>query len=215
MRVVTALLSVSLALLLLAQSSSRKKAARTKPPADTTNADGAVLLGPDPPGRLRPDPPPARDAGIAAASTIDGGADGGTRSLQSLQIEELRARIALLEQQAALQQQQAQQMQLMNEQLSALRQQMADQENRRAQERQQAQQHAEATQSAINSLTYVQQQLMQGDTSVGAALDQAQSAFTGQAQRDIDYARQALRNGDVAGARTYVYSAIMDAQSGR
>jgi hypothetical protein len=46
-------------------------------------------------------------------------------------------------------------------------------------------------------------------------LDQAQSSFTGQAQRDVQAARDALRNGDMSQARAYLSAAVSDAQAGR
>ena len=46
-------------------------------------------------------------------------------------------------------------------------------------------------------------------------LSQAQGAFPPQAQRDIDYARTALQNRDLAAARSYLNAAIADAQQGR
>ena len=46
-------------------------------------------------------------------------------------------------------------------------------------------------------------------------LDQAQRSFTGQAQRDVQAARAALRNRDLAAARALLSAAISDAQAGR
>ena len=197
MRSVTVVLALTAAIL-LAQTTSKKRS-RTRPRGDTDG--GPVLLGPDPPGRLKPDPPAARDGGIA-----DGGLsapDGGARSLQQLQIDELRARIAVLEQQAAMMQQQTQQMAQMNEQLQALRRQLAADSERREDERRETQQQRAAVQSAISSLSDAQARLMAGDTSIGAALDEASRAFSGQAQRDVQ------------AARYYLAQAVSDAQSGK
>src|SRR4051794_1039594 len=200
MRSVTILLALTAAVLLAQSTGGAKRRSRSRLDAGTD--DGRpVLLGPDPPGRLRADPP-ARDGGIADAGVA--AADGGTRSAQQLQLDELRARIAVLEQQAAMLQQQNQQMATMNEQLQALRQQLAEDSRRRDQERQQERQQHEAVQSAIASLSEAQAHLAAGDTSIGNALDQAQRAFSGQAQRDIEAARYALRNNDVTAARYYL-----------
>ena len=198
---------------LLAQSSgaARKK---TRARSDGGTDGGPVLLGPDPPGRLRPDPPGGRDGGIGGLPDA-GAPDGGQRATQSQQIDELRARIAALEQQASASQQQAQQLTEMNQQIQALRQQLADADARRQAEERQAQRRKQSTEAAIQSLSNAQYQLSTGNTGIEEALNQAESAFTGQAQRDIEAARTALRNSDLAAARTMLNAAILDAQQGR
>jgi hypothetical protein len=215
MRYVAILLTLSLAVLFAQTGSGARKRTRGRADAglSSDNDGGPLLLGPDTPGRLRTEPP-AKDGGIA-----DGGAvtipDGGSRSAQA-QLEELRARIAALEQQQEAQQQQAQQMAAMNAQLQALRQQLADADARRQQEQQQEARHRDAVQSAIGSVTAAQQQLIYGNSSsIGDALDQAQSAFTGQAQRDVQAARTAVQNNDLAAARALLSTAVQDAQAGR
>jgi hypothetical protein len=209
MRILAALLSLSVALLVAQTSSGARKRSRGRP--DAGDADGGPLyLGPDRPGSLKPDPPAGHDAGVPAR-VPDASADGGT---QAQQIQEMRARIATLEQQAAASQQQAAQMATVNDQLQALREQLGAADAARQQQQQQTQARQEAVQSAIGSLGAAQNQLMSGDTSIGNALDQAQSSFTGQAQRDIQAAREALRNGDLTAARYHLSNAISNAQQG-
>jgi hypothetical protein len=221
MRYAAVLLTLSLAVLLAQTGTGKRKRSRGRADAGLSSFaspddGGPLLLGPDTPGRIKVEPP-ARDGGIRDASVSAAPDGGGSRSAQS-QIEELRGRVGILEQQAAASQQQAQQLQMMNEQLQALRQELADADARRQQEQADEQRHRQTVQSAIASLSGVQQQLLygnSGDSSVDQALDQAQSAFTGQAQRDVQAARMALRNNDVSAARAYLSTAMQDAQAGR
>jgi len=212
MRILATLLSLSVALMVAQTSSGARKRSRGPPDAGDGDA-GPLYLGPDRPGSLKPDPPAARDGGVPAR-VLDAGSsvDGGT---QAQQIQEMRARIATLEQQAAAAQQQAQQMSAINDQLQALREQLGAADAARQKQQQDAQARQEAVRSVIASLGVAQQQLSSGDGSVGAALDQAQSTLTGQAQRDVQAAREALRNGDVYAARGYLAAAVSDAQQGR
>jgi len=106
-------------------------------------------------------------------------------------------------------------MSAINDQLQALREQLGAADAARQKQQQDAQARQEAVRSVIASLGVAQQQLSSGDGSVGAALDQAQSTLTGQAQRDVQAAREALRNGDVYAARGYLAAAVSDAQQGR
>jgi hypothetical protein len=211
MRILAALLSLSVALLVAQTSSGARKRSRNR--ADAGEGDGGpVYLGPDRPGMLKPDPPLGGDGGVRVPPPDAGsGVDGGTQA----QIQELRARIATLEQQAAMSQQQTQLMSAMNDQLQALRDQLAASEASRQQQQQETQARQQAVQSAISSLSAAQQQLALGDGAIGTALDQAQSSFTGQAQRDVQAAREALRNGDLTAARGYLSAALSDAQQGR
>jgi hypothetical protein len=211
MRFGVAVFALGLVFLLAQASGAARK--KTRGRSDGGTDGGPILLGPDPPGRLRPDPPGGRDAGIGLPDA--GTPDGGVRATQSQQIDELRARIAALEQQAVASQQQAQQLTEMNQQLQALRQQLADADARRQQEERQAQRHKQSTEAAIQSLAAAQNELAQGNTGIEEALNQAQSTFTGQAQRDIEAARTALQNSDLSAARAMLSAAIMDAQQGR
>jgi hypothetical protein len=222
MRYAAVLLTLSLAVLFAQSGTGARKRSRGRADAGLSSFPspddgGPLLLGPDTPGRIKVEPP-ARDGGLPDGSTVAPPDGGGSRSSQQAQIEELRGRISVLEQQATAAQQQAQEMRAMNEQLQALRQQLADADARRQQEQADEQRHRQAVQSAMSSLAGVQQQLLYGnssDASVDQALDQAQSTFTGQAQRDVQAARMALRNNDVSAARAYLSTAMQDAQAGR
>ena len=151
--------------------------ARPPPRGSRGRADaGPVLLGTDPPGRLRPDPTTA-DAGTTAQR--DGGLDDLHRELQQL------------------------------------RQQIADAEAQRQAAEQERESRRASVQSAVDALYTAQQRLAGGNSSIEAELDKAQSSFTGQAQRDIEAARAALRNRDLSAARALLSAAISDAQAGR
>jgi len=168
---------------------------------------GPVLLGTDPPGRLRPDPTTA-DAGTTAQR--DGGSDDLHRELQ-----QLRARLEALEQERAQAQQNAQQLQQLVQEMQQLRQQIADAEAQRQAAEQERENRRASVQSGVDALYTAQQRLAGGNSSIEAELDKAQSSFTGQAQRDIEAARAALRNRDLSAARALLSAAISDAQAGR
>ena len=169
---------------------------------------GPVLLGTDPPGRLRPAPAPATDAGAIAQQ--DGGLDDVHRELQ-----QLRARLEALERERAQAQENAQRLQQLVDDVHQLRQQIADAEAQRQAAEQERQTRRASVQSAVDALYGAQQRLAGGNSSIEAELDQAQSSFTGQAQRDIEAARAALRNRDLSTARALLSAAISDAQAGR
>jgi len=168
---------------------------------------GPVLLGTDPPGRLRPTPP-SPDAGTTAQH--DGGVDDVHRELQ-----QLRARLEALEQERAQAQQNAQQLQQLVQEVQQLRQRIADAEAQRQAAEQERETRRASVQSAVDALYTAQQRLAGGNGSIETELEQAQSAFTGQAQRDIEAARAALRNRDLSAARALLSAAISDAQAGR
>jgi len=168
---------------------------------------GPVLLGTDPPGRLRPTPP-SPDAGTTAQH--DGGVDDLHRELQ-----QLRARLEALEQERAQAQQNAQQLQQLVQEVQQLRQRIADAEAQRQVAEQERETRRASVQSAVDALYTAQQRLAGGNGSIETELEQAQSAFTGQAQRDIEAARAALRNRDLSAARALLSAAISDAQAGR
>jgi hypothetical protein len=211
MRLLAALLSLSVALLLAQTSSGARRRSRGR--SDAGPDAGPLYLGPDKPGQLKPDPPAAHDGGTRVPP-VDAGLVSDAGTMQS-QLQDLRARITLLEQQLAASQQQVQQLAAMNDQLQALRSQLAASDSAKQQQQEQQQVRQEAVQSAIISLGAAQQRLATGDSSIGDALDQAQASFTGQAQRDVQIAREALRNGDLSQARAYLNAAVSDAQQGR
>ena len=99
--------------------------------------------------------------------------------------------------------------------MQLIRQQLADAEARRVAEEQQRQAQALTVQSGVDTLVAAQQRLASGDASIDAELDRAQASFSGQALRDVQAAREALRNKDLAQARLLLSAAIADAQAGR
>src|SRR5437764_13295216 len=167
---------------------------------------GPVLLGTDPPGRLRAAEP--SDAGVAQI------VDAGPSPLQ-LEVQQLRARVDALERERAQAQQQSQQLDEITRQLQELRAQMADAESRRQTAEQQQTARRQAMQSGVSALQQAQSLLAGGNSSIDDQLAQAEASFPPQAQRDIQYARDALRNRDLSLARTWLNSAIADAQQGK
>jgi hypothetical protein len=192
-----------LAALLLAQTRSSSRPARGRADA----GERPILLGTDPPGRLRPSPP-GPDGGAPAER--DAGPDEVHRELQ-----QLRARLEALEQDRFRSQQTAQQLQQLTQDVQALRQQIADAEAQRQAAEQQRETRRVEVQSAVDSLYAAQQRLAGGNSAIERELELAQGAFTGQAQRDIQAARTALQNRDLAAARALLTSAISNAQAGR
>jgi chromosome segregation ATPase len=168
---------------------------------------GPILLGTDPPGRIRPQPPSPADAG---GPERDAGADELHRELQ-----QLRTRLDALERERALAQQTAQQLQQLTQEVQLLRQQIADAEARRVAAEQQRDAQQAAVQSGLDSLYAAQQRLAAGNYAIEAELDRAQATFTGQALRDVQAARSALQNRDLAAARALLAAAISDARAGR
>jgi len=166
-----------------------------------------LLLGTDPPGRLRPTSPPP-DGG--ASADRDAGPDDVHRELQ-----QLRARLDALEQERAQAQQVSQQLQQLSQEVQHVRQQIADAEGRRQLEEQQREERLAQVQSGLDSLYVAQQRLAAGDPSIDSELARAQAAFTGQAQRDVEAARVAVQNRDLARARAMLSAAIFHAQVGR
>ena len=190
------------AALLLSQAGESAPRRRVRSRADA----GPIVIGTDPPGRLRPSP---ADAGVAAQP-----ADAGETATQR-QIADLRARVDGLEQRLAQTQQQSQELEQIAAELRQLRAQVADAEARRQEEEQARAARQQQVQSAVDALGRAQYALAGGNDDISAALDQAQAAFSGQAQRDVQMARTALQNRDLAQARAYLSAAISDALQGR
>lgn len=166
---------------------------------------GPVLLGTDPPGKLRPSPP--SDAGVA-------GIDAGPTAVER-EVQQLRARVDALERERGQVQQQSQQLDEVVRQLQQLRTQIADSEAQKKAADQQQAARREQVQSGVNALYQAQSMLASGNSAVDDQLAQAQAGFPPQAQRDLAAARAALQNHDLSAARAYVSAAIADAQQER
>jgi hypothetical protein len=184
---------------------SKRGRADAGPRADA--GERPLLLGTDPPGRLRPALPPP-DGG--ASADHDAGPDDVRRELQ-----QLRARLEALEQERAHAQQISQQLQQVTQEVQQVRQQIADAEARRQLEEQQREERQIQVQSGLDSLYVAQQRLAAGDSNIESELARAQAAFTGQAQRDVEAARMAVQNRDLARARAMLSAAIFHAQTWR
>jgi hypothetical protein len=203
MRSAAALCAGLLAALLLAQPGDGAPARRKRGAADAGTRP--VLLGTDPPGRLRPPSP-----GDGGAAPLDAGPDE-----VHLQLQALQSRVYQLERERAQSQEQAQLLQQLVGEMRDLRQQLAEAENRqRAAEQERAARHAQV-QSAVSGLQAVQERLRSGDYAVLDELDQASSVLSGAARRDLEYARTALQNRDIAAARAYLSAAISHAAQER
>ena len=189
--------------LLLAQSRPASRGARGRADA----GDPPILLGTDPPGKLRPNPP-SPDGGVV------GQRDAGPDPIQQ-EMQQLRARIDALEQERAQTRQDAQKLDQLVQELQQLRQQVADAEARRQAIEEQQQAQRASVQTAVDALYAAQQRLAGGNYAIETELDQAQRSFTGQAQRDVQAARAALQNRDLAAARALLSAAISHAQAGR
>lgn len=199
-----AVVGCAAAALAQADGGTRRRPGRRAADAGVTRQK-PVLLGTDPPGKLRP-PDPASDAGVASA---DAGPDEVHRELQ-----QLRARVDMLERERAQSQQSAQQLQQINQELQQLRQQMADAEAQRQAEVEQAQSRRATVQSAVDALYGAQAQLAGGSYDIEAQLSRAESTFSGDAQRNVRLARMAVQNRDLSAARAYLSAAIAAAQQG-
>jgi hypothetical protein len=171
---------------------------------------GPAYLG-DAPGRMR------TTAGAGAADgggpgSADGRAnDGGSRADE---LQQLRSRVAALEQQLAQARTEAQtdQLKQLNEQVAALREQLAQEKARRQAEETAAQQARAQAQQAVTALSAAEQQLAQGNSRVLETLESAASALPAPSQRAVESARTAVQSGDLAAARYWLSVAIAQAQ---
>jgi TolA-binding protein len=205
-----AALALSVAAALAQGTSSRGRpahgAADGGPPRVRT--PGPILLGTDPPGKLRRATAPS-DAGAPVPHIAP------PEDVQR-EMQQLKARVDALERERTqLAQQQSQQLEEVVRQLRDLRAQIADGEQRRQTAAQQKETQYEQLQAGVSALQQAQDMLAGGDYSVEGQLGQALAAFPPQAQRDVETARIALRNRDLSAARAYLSAAIAHAQQGR
>lgn len=190
----------------------KQRASKTRGPAAPARADKPIILG-DQPGSLRnwteAQKQPQPDAGSKQAKQA--------ATVQELQqeIADLRARTAFLEKQASVSQEQTQVLQQMSQQLQELRSQMSGSEERRLQTERQRQVQRQQSEQAVERLVSAQNALASGSADVLDAFDGAEEALSPQARRDLGAARYAVQNHDLAAARSYLQSAIADAQAGR
>jgi hypothetical protein len=184
-------------------------------------SNGNWVLGPDRPGAMRgsaPEEEAALDAGLAP----DGGElaqaqpqDAGLTNEQRENLA-LRARLQALERERfGTQQQQLDQGDQMIGELQGVRQQLEETEARRLEEKRLAAEHEAAVVAGVSALQHAQNELAYGNYQVLDQISQAEQSFPPQAQRQLAYARDALRNGDLSMARGYIAAAIADAHRER
>jgi enoyl-CoA hydratase len=124
-RAIAPLVAIGLAVLLSLPASSAKKQPRTRTQSD----GGVVLLGPDPPGKLRHNDALTSDAGPRVVTVPDAGV--APANSQQAQIDQLKSEITQLQQQVRNTSSQNEQLQQTNAQLAALRDQLQQAENDR------------------------------------------------------------------------------------
>ena len=204
-------------------AASLAAAPRKSAPASGGGADGgtrstrAAKLRAPPKPTILGDPPGTLSNWREAQKE---GPDGGhepSASVQELQreIADLRTRTGTLEKQIAATQQQTEVLQQMSQQLADLRGQMAGAEDRRDEAQQRTLLQRQQSEDAIAGLVSAQSVLAGGGSDVSFAIDAADQSLTPQARRDLGAARSAIQNHDLSAARTYLQSAIADAQAGR
>jgi hypothetical protein len=160
--------------------------------------------------------------GTGAISTAppetDGGDNGSERNAQqpSAETQDLRRRIAALEQRVALGNEQSQQLARLNDQISELRQEIAQIQVQRETAQQAVQQQAVEskmqTQQAVTTLQAAQQALASGNGDVAGTLSSVAASLPPAAQREIQAAQESLGASDLYGARTHLAAAIAASQ---
>jgi hypothetical protein len=147
----------------------------------------------------------APDAGTTAA---DNGARSDAGTQPSAEVEDLRRRIATLEQRLQAAEGQQQEMRSLNTQVSELRQQLADAETQRLSAQQQTAEAGVRTRQAVTSLQAAQQALASGNGDVAGTLANVAPSLPPAAQMEITAAQQSLQANDLYGARTHIAAAI-------
>ena len=208
MRLLASLCAGLAVALVLAQAEAAKPRSRGKAKADAGESpDKPVYLGTDPPGRLRASVPPP-DAGVRAAA--DAGPDDLHRELSAL-----RARVDLLERDRAAAHASSQRLDQLAAELAALKGQLGDAEARKQTTEADRAAGQEQVTAALGGLATAQQRLAEGDSAVDAELEQAEATLTGEALRDVQLAREALRNRDLSQARAWLSAATRATQQTR
>ncbi len=195
-------------------------------PIGTGQVAAAPPLGPtrNPPDASVPDAGHARGDGGSAdggysleAAVTAAAAQAAAQAVELVQLREqvqaLRERTAVLEDRVARVDGVTNQLGQLIRQVEALRSDVSDAASARENSEHRAQQHAADVRDAINGLLWAESQLAAGTPDVGSQLDRAQTVLTTpQASYDLASARTALANHDLAGARLWLYQAIVDGQ---
>jgi len=155
-------------------------------------------------------------AAPSETSNSDNGSQRNTQQSSSAETEELRRRIAALEQRVAAANDQSQQLARLNEQISDLRQEIAQIEAQRDSAQQAAQQQAVdskmQTQQAVTTLQAAQQALASGNGDIAGTLSSVAASLPPAAQRELQAAQQSLGASDLYGARAHLAAAIAASQ---
>lgn len=170
---------------------------------------GPTYLG-EPPGMtLTSDEERTTDSGAPDAATAQRAA--GRREAD---LQQLRARIARLEQQLATARASAQieLLQNLNDQVAGLREQLAQEQALREFDSAAEQQALAQTQSAIDALYTAEQRLAFGDSDVAEALDSAFPALPFPAQLAVENARGSIQREDLAEARYWISVAVVETE---
>lgn len=183
----------------------------TRPPAAAPARDAGVA-----PVRVS-----SVDAGVPAAAPAPAAASGHTPEVEKLrkEVNELKLRTADLERQLAKADTLNGELEKLNtkvDDLKAQLKQVSDAEQRRADAEEAVVTRKTQTAAASSNLNAVLVQLMSGNTSgIEPSLRYAESVFTGAAQKDVQLARAALVQGDVAAARQLLMLALIELDSQR
>ena len=158
--------------------------------------------------------------GRITTAPSDAGADNGTANdrgpQQASDSDDLRRRIASLEQRVAAANDQRVELDRLNAQISQLREEIAQIESQRSAAQQQVQEQAvesrARTQQAVSMLYSAQQALTNGNGDVAGTLSSVSASLPPIAQRELAAAQEALGAGDLYGARSHVAAAIAASQ---
>ena len=198
-RFATPLVGLFAAALLAAPAAKKPRAPRA------VDGGAPLLLGPDRPGQLR-----IFDAGFSDAGAPDARVDGLSRDVQ-----QLRARLDVLEQQQRELRDQAGQAAELRREIEAIRAQLAAADADRERATQVQEDRRSQVASGIQLLAGAEQRLAGGNSDVDDALAQAEAAFSGPARYRVQAARQALRNRDLSAARAHIAAAAAEARTER
>lgn len=168
--------------------------------------------------------PPARDAGVAAPRVValDAGAavvNGPTPELDKLrkELNDLKLRTTELERQQAKADALTADLDRLGKKVDDLKaqvKQLTDAQDRRVDAEEAAAAKKVATAAAAASLTSVLTVLATGSTTgIEPSLRYAEGVFTGNAQKDVQLARSALAQGDLAAARQLLLIALIESEN--
>ena len=168
--------------------------------------------------------PPARDAGVAAPRVValDAGAavvNGPTPELEKLrkELNDLKLRTTELERQQAKADALTADLERLGKKVDDLKaqvKQLTDAQDRRVDAEEAAAAKKVATAAAAASLTSVLTVLATGSTTgIEPSLRYAEGVFTGNAQKDVQLARSALAQGDLAAARQLLLIALIESEN--